>query len=103
MAESWWETIEATGSAAIDQARRVIAEGNVRRVRVRQRDQIIAEFPLTVGVVGAVLAPPLAALGAVVALLADCRIEVERTPPPRETPLTPSETPLTPPLDTPAD
>jgi hypothetical protein len=56
----------------------LINEGNVRRVRVRQRERVIAEFPLTVGVVGAVLAPPLAAIGAVTALLTECSIDVER-------------------------
>jgi hypothetical protein len=45
---------------------------------VKQRDRVVAEFPLTVGVVGAVAAPVLAAIGALVALLADCRIDVER-------------------------
>jgi hypothetical protein len=38
----------------------------------------VAEFPLTVGVVGAVVAPVLAAVGAITALLTDCSIEVER-------------------------
>jgi uncharacterized small protein (DUF1192 family) len=39
----------------------------------------VAEFPLTAGVVGAVLAPVVAAIGALVALLKDCTIQVERT------------------------
>ena len=75
---TWWEKIETKGEEALDQVKRLIAEGNVRRVRIRQKDQVIAEFPLTLGVVGAVLAPVVAAIGAVVALLADCTIEVER-------------------------
>ena len=75
---TWWERIEAKGGAALDQLKHLINEGNVRRVRVRQRERVIAEFPLTVGVVGAVLAPPLAAIGAVTALLTECSIEVER-------------------------
>ena len=75
---TWWEKIEAKGGAALDQLKHLINEGNVRRVRVRQRERVIAEFPLTVGVVGAVLAPPLAAIGAVTALLTECSIEVER-------------------------
>ena len=79
MTEStWWHTIEAKGGAAIDQLKHLVAEGNVRRVRIRQKDHVVAEFPLTIGVVGAVLAPPLAAIGAVVALATDCSIEVER-------------------------
>ncbi len=79
---TWWETIEAKGSAAVDQLKHLVAEGNVRRVRVRQKAHVVAEFPLTVGVVGAMLAPPLAAIGAVVALATECSIEVERVEPP---------------------
>ena len=75
---TWWETLEAKGGEALEQLKRLVNEGNVRRVRVRQKDQLVAEFPLTVGLVGAVLAPPLAAIGAVVALLTDCTIDVER-------------------------
>jgi hypothetical protein len=45
---------------------------------VRQRGRLIAEFPLTAGVVGAVFAPTLAAIGAIVALATECSIEIER-------------------------
>ena len=45
---------------------------------IKQQDRVIAEFPLMVGVVGAVVAPVLAAVGAIVALAKDCKIEVER-------------------------
>ena len=75
---TWWETIKAEGSEALDKVKKIIEEGNVRRVRIKQAGQVVAEFPLTVGVVGAVLAPVLAAIGALVALLAECSIEVER-------------------------
>jgi len=47
-------------------------------VVVRQKDRVVAEFPLTVGVVGALAAPAVAAIGALVALLTDCRLDVER-------------------------
>jgi hypothetical protein len=50
----------------------------VRRVRVRQGDRTIAEFPLSAGIVGALVAPALAAIGAIVALAKDCTIDVER-------------------------
>jgi uncharacterized protein DUF4342 len=81
MAErSCWESVKAEGSAVLDKLRDIVREGNVRRVRVRQGDRTIAEFPLTAGVVGAVFAPALAAIGALVALAKDCTIEVEREP-----------------------
>lgn len=82
---TFWEKIETKGDALLEQLKRLIAEGNVRRVRVRQKDRVVAEFPLTVGVVGAVLAPVVAAVGAVTALLTECTIEVEREQP-REQP-----------------
>jgi len=50
----------------------------VRRVVIEHEGRTIAEFPLTLGVVGAVLAPVVAAIAAVVALFKDCTIHVER-------------------------
>jgi uncharacterized protein DUF4342 len=73
-----WETIKAEGEAVLDKLKSLVREGNVRRVRVRQGDRLVAEFPLTAGVVGAVFAPTLAAIGALIALLKDCSLEVER-------------------------
>lgn len=75
---TWWEKIEARGTEVLDKLKSILHEGNVRRVRVKQGDHVVAEFPLTVGVVGAVVAPILAAVGALVALLAECSLEVER-------------------------
>jgi hypothetical protein len=66
-----------------DHLTKLVHEGNVRRVIVKRGDDTIAEFPLTAGVVGvvatAVLAPLLAAIGAIAALVANCTIEIERT------------------------
>jgi len=73
-----WETLKGQGGQVVDEVKRLIHEGNVRRVIVRQGDRVVAEFPLTVGVVGALAAPAVAAIGALVALVADCRIDVER-------------------------
>jgi hypothetical protein len=78
MAQTSWESIKAEGSAVLDKLKDLIHQGNIRRVRVRQGDRIIAEFPLTAGVVGAVLAPMLAAIGALVALAKDCTIDIQR-------------------------
>ncbi|MBN1569043.1 MAG: DUF4342 domain-containing protein [Acidobacteria bacterium] len=66
------------GIELLDKLKRIIDEGNARRIVVKQQDRIVAEFPLTAGVVGTILAPILAAIGALVALLKDCSIEVER-------------------------
>ena len=73
-----WESVKVEGGAILDKLKEIVHEGNVRRVRVRQGDRTIAEFPLTAGIVGAVVAPALAAIGAIVALAKDCTIDVER-------------------------
>ena len=54
----------------------LIHEGNVRKISIKQGDSTVAEVPLTIGVLGAVLAPQVAALGAIAALATGCRIEV---------------------------
>ena len=73
-----WETIKAEGGVILDHVRQLIHEGNVRRVVIQQQGRTVAEFPLTAGVVGAVLVPVLAAIGAIIALAKDCTIQVER-------------------------
>ena len=61
-----------------DKVKELIHEGNVRRLIVKRGDEVIAEFPLTAAVVGTVIAPVLAAIGAIAALVTECTIEVER-------------------------
>jgi hypothetical protein len=73
-----WETVRVKGDQVVGKIKELIHEGNVRRVIVRQGGQTVAEFPLTVGVVGVVAAPILAAVGALAALLTDCAIDVQR-------------------------
>ena len=79
MTEPIWETIELKGQAVLKKLEELIAEGNIRKVRIRQGERTVAEFPLTAGVVGALLAPALAAIGAIVAIAADYSIDVERS------------------------
>jgi hypothetical protein len=68
-----------TGNELLDKARQLVHEGNVRRIIIKNEDgRTIIEAPLTVGVVGAMLLPLWAAIGAVAALVANCSIEVER-------------------------
>jgi hypothetical protein len=78
--KSCWESVKAEGGAILDKLTDLIHEGNIRRVRVRQGERTIAEFPLTAGVVGVLLAPVLAAVATIVALAKDCAIDVEREP-----------------------
>ena len=76
-----WESVKIESGQLLDHVRHIIREGNVRRIRVRQNGSVVAEFPLTVGVVGTVFAPVLAAIGAIAALLTECSIEIERVVP----------------------
>src|SRR5215212_2694002 len=78
MERTLWEKIEGNAGEILAQLKRVVDEGNARRVVVKQRGRTVAEFPLTAGVIGAVIAPVAAAIGALTAIIADCSIEVER-------------------------
>lgn len=73
------ESFKVAADQLVDAVRKLLHEGNVRRIVIKQDGRSVAEFPLTVGVVGAVVAPVLAAVGALAAVLTDCTIEVERT------------------------
>ena len=75
---TWWETMKGESGELLERVKTLIHEGNVRRIVIRQGDRSIAEFPLTVGVVGTVGAPVLAAVGAIVALATNCSIAVQR-------------------------
>ena len=72
------ETFKVAADQLVDAVKRLVHEGNVRRVIIKQEGRTVVEFPLTVGVVGTVLAPVLAAVGAIAAYMTECTIEVER-------------------------
>src|SRR5688572_30517374 len=76
-----WESFRVEGGEMLDQVKKIIAQGNARSIVIKQEGRRIAEFPLTIGVVGAVFAPVLAAVGALAAVLSKCTIEVERVVP----------------------
>jgi hypothetical protein len=73
------ESFKVAAGQLVDAVKKLLHEGNVRRIVIKQEERTVAEFPLTVGVVGAVVAPVLAAVGALAAVLTDGTIEVERT------------------------
>lgn len=73
-----WESLKGDAQTLLSRLKELIHEGNVRRVVVKHDGRTIAEFPLTAGVVAAVIAPVLAAVGAIVALVKDCTLEIER-------------------------
>jgi hypothetical protein len=73
-----WESFRVRGEELVDRVRQLIHEGNVQRIVIKQGDSTIVEFPVTVGVVGALAAPALAAVGALAAFVTDCTVEVTR-------------------------
>ncbi len=73
------ESMEVKGDDLVGRIKEIVHEGNVRRIIIKNDEgEKLIELPVTVGVIGALLAPPLAAVGAVAALVAKCTIEVER-------------------------
>ena len=78
MAETFKESFKVATDQLVDAVKKLLHEGNVRRIIIKQGNRSVAEFPLTVGVIGAVFAPVLAAVGALAAVLTDCTVEVER-------------------------
>lgn len=73
------EKIHTTGEKLLSKVKELIHEGNVRRLIIKNEEgHTIVEVPLTVGVIGAVVAPLFAAIGAIAALVSDCTIVVER-------------------------
>jgi|SRR5579862_1388235 len=80
-AKTVWERAKIEGKDLLGYVQRIIREGNARRIIIKQKGTKFVEFPLTVGVVGAVLAPVLAAVGAIAALATECTVEIERTVP----------------------
>ena len=73
------ETFTVKGEELLKKVKDVIKEGNVRRITIKDKSgKTLVAVPLTLGVVGAVLAPVLAAVGAIAALVTECSITVER-------------------------
>ena len=73
------EEFSVSGSDLVDRVGQLLHEGNVTRIIVKdEQGKQLLEIPATVGVIGVVVAPWLAALGAIAALVANCKIVVER-------------------------
>jgi len=74
------EEFRVDGEELIGKVKNLINEGNIRRVIIKNKEgKIIFEIPLTFGVVGALIAPQLAALGAIAALLSEATVVVEKS------------------------
>ncbi len=76
------ETFTLHGENLLQKVKDLIREGNIRKITIISKNgKEIMNFPLTIGVAGAVLAPVLAAIGALAALIGECTIAVEREEP----------------------
>ncbi len=76
------EEFTVSGEEVLAKVKELVREGNVRRISIRNSEgKTFVEIPLTLGVIGAVLLPMWAAIGAVAALVTQCTIVVERTDP----------------------
>ena len=73
------EEFKVKGEQLVATVKKLIKEGNVRKITIKDKnDKAIASFPVTFGLVGALVAPALAAVGAIAALLTECSISIER-------------------------
>lgn len=73
------ETFEIKGEDLLKKIKELIKEGNVRKITIKDKEgQTLLVIPLTVGVIGALIAPVLAAVGALAAIITECTISIER-------------------------
>jgi hypothetical protein len=79
MANFSYESFKLNGENLLKKVKELIDEGNIRKIIIQDHTgKELMSFPLTIGVVGALVAPVLAAIGAVAALVGECTITVER-------------------------
>jgi hypothetical protein len=73
------EEYSVTGEGVVAKVKELVHEGTIRRLIIRNEEgRTLLEVPLTLGVVGAILAPTWAAIGAIAALVTNCTLVVER-------------------------
>ena len=85
--QGYREEFKVMGQDMVATVKRLLHESNVRRIIIKQEGQTVLEIPLTIGLIGTFLAPWLAAVGAISAVLTNCTIEVVRTERPDEPPV----------------
>jgi len=79
MSDKNTEEFVVNGEEVLAKIKKLINEGNIRRIIIKDMDdKTLLEIPLTIGVVVAVLAPVLAAIGALAAIVTKCKIIVEK-------------------------
>lgn len=75
--QAWFEELELKGQEVIDKLKRLAREGSNRKLRAKRDERVVFEVPLSAGLLGALLAPKLAALGAAACVLTRCSFEID--------------------------
>ena len=74
------EEFRVNGEELLTKVKNLLKEGNIRRVIIKDKEgKVVFEIPLTYGVVGALIAPQLAAIGAIAALITEATVVVEKS------------------------
>ena len=80
--KTYTEEFRVEGEKIISKIKELLHEGNIRKVIIKDKDgKVLMEIPVTIGVVGVLIAPQLAALGAIAALLSEATVVVEKAEP----------------------
>jgi hypothetical protein len=73
------EEFKVDGGDVADAVKKLIQEGNARKITIKNEEgRELISFPVTIGAIGVLIAPALAAVGAIAALVAKCTIIVEK-------------------------
>jgi len=74
------------GEELVEKIKQLLHEGNIRRIIIKDEDgKVYLEIPVTFGLVGVLLAPTIAALGAIAAMVANLKVEVIKMEEPEKT------------------
>jgi len=76
---NWTDEISSRSSQVIEKVKKLIKEGNVTKIRVKNEGRVLVEIPIAIGALGAMILPHLAVLGVLVAVFKRCTIEIIRT------------------------
>lgn len=76
---TWTDEISSRSAQVIEKVKRLIKEGNVTKIRVKNEGRTLVEIPVAIGALGAVMLPHLAVLGVLVAVFKRCTIEIVRS------------------------
>ena len=78
------EQLVVQGEHLLEKVKELIHEGNIRRLIIKQGGHVVVEIPVTWGVLGTLLSPTLAAVGAIGMMVSDCTLEIVRTEEPEQ-------------------